>query len=76
MENTSPKGFSGENLRGVEIKMIKFLSKQYRNKDIAEELGISIRTVENYKRDLLKKTKSKNTVGLVLYGLKKGICKL
>ena len=60
----------------VELKIIKLLYKQYTNAEIAESLEKSIRTIEGYRKGLLDKTKSKNSVGIVLYALKKGICKI
>ena len=60
----------------VELKIIKLLYKQYTNAEIAESLEKSIRTIEGYRKGLLEKTKSKNSVGIILYALKKGICKI
>lgn len=60
----------------TEHKIIKLLYKQNTNAEMAESLEKSIRTIEGYRKGLLAKTKSKNSVGIVLYALKKGICKL
>ncbi len=60
----------------VELKIIKLLYKQYTNAEIAENLEKSIRTIEGYRKGLLEKTKSRNSVGIILYALKKEICKI
>lgn len=42
------------------------------NTQIAEELGISKRTVDKHRENLLQKTQSKNTANLVIYAIKQG----
>ena len=39
------------------------------NQEIADELFISIRTVEGHKRSMLGKTGCKNVVGLTMYAI-------
>lgn len=60
----------------TELKIIKLLCRQFTNAEIAENLEKSIRTIEGYRKGLLEKTKSKNSVGIVIYALKKGIHKI
>lgn len=52
-----------------EIDVLKLILKEYSNKEIAEELFISPRTVDAHKRNLLEKTGSKNIAGLVIYSI-------
>lgn len=56
-----------------EIDVLKLIAQEYSNTEIAEELFISIRTVDTHKRNLLEKLELKNTVGLVKYAIKKGL---
>jgi two-component system response regulator DegU len=56
-----------------ELQIIKMLCKQKSNKEIADEFGVSIRTIENYRTIILDKTGTKNLAGLVLYALKNKI---
>ena len=42
------------------------------NSEIADKLQISKRTIDKHRENLLDKTKSKNTVSLVLYAIKNG----
>lgn len=53
-----------------EIEVIKLVAKEYSNQEIADLLNVSNRTVDTHKRNLLKKLKVKNVVGLVKYAIK------
>lgn len=53
-----------------EKEVYKLILEEYSNQEIADQLFISIRTVEVHKRNLLEKTGAKNTTGLVLYAVK------
>ena len=59
-----------------EIDVLKLLSKQYSNKQIAEELNISERTVEGHRRNMMTKTNSANVIGLILYAIREQIIDL
>jgi DNA-binding NarL/FixJ family response regulator len=56
-------------LTAREKQVLRLILKEYSNKEIADELFISPRTVEAHKRNLLLKTDSKNSAGLVIYAL-------
>lgn len=55
-----------------EIDIIKLIGLEYTNAEIAEKMNLGIKTIENYRSRLMVKTGAKNTVGLVLHGIKKG----
>jgi len=50
-----------------EMEILKLLTKELTSKEIAEQLFISERTVETHRKNLLRKTNSTSTVGLVKY---------
>ena len=52
-----------------EKEVLKLILKEYSNQEIADELFISVRTVDAHKRNLLDKTGSKNVAGLVIYAI-------
>jgi len=56
-----------------EKEVLNLIAGDYSNQEIADELFISIRTVETHKGHLLQKTGCKNVAGLVMYGIEKGI---
>ncbi len=52
-----------------EKEVLELILKEFTNKEIAETLYISMRTVDAHKRNLLEKTGSKNLAGLALYAV-------
>ncbi|MEQ1585774.1 MAG: response regulator transcription factor [Cyclobacteriaceae bacterium] len=56
-----------------ELQVCFKVSKGLINKEIAEELKISVRTVETYRQQLIAKTNVRNTAELVEYIYKNGI---
>ncbi len=52
-----------------EKEVLHLILKEYSNKEIADSLFVSVRTVDAHKRNLLDKTGSKNVAGLVLYAI-------
>ena len=53
-----------------EIAVIKLICEQYSNKEIAQKLDLSKRTVEGYREKILEKMEVKNTAGIVVYAMK------
>jgi DNA-binding NarL/FixJ family response regulator len=56
-----------------EYQILKLIALEYTTKKICENLFISISTVETHRKNLLKKLKVKNSVGLALFALKNNI---
>lgn len=50
-----------------EREILKLIAKEYSNKDIAEELFISERTVETHRKNIFRKTKTSSLVGLIKF---------
>lgn len=59
-----------------EKEVLKLIGKQYTNKEIANQLFISERTVEGHRNNMIAKTESKNIVGLILWGIKNQLVEL
>jgi DNA-binding NarL/FixJ family response regulator len=59
-----------------EKEIIAMICREMTNKEIAEKLFLSVRTVEGHRLNLLEKMGVKNSVGMVVYALKNGIVKL
>lgn len=57
----------------LELKIIKLICKEYTNEEIGKKLDYSPRTIDAYRADILKKIGAKNTAGVVMYAVKKGI---
>jgi len=54
-------------LTAREIEIIQLIEKEYNNKQIAESLFISERTVETHRKNIFRKTNTNSVIGLVKY---------
>lgn len=50
-----------------EVEIIRLIEKEYSNKQIAETLFISERTVETHRKNIFRKTATNSVIGLVKY---------
>lgn len=55
------------NLTSREIEIIKLIEKEYSNKEIANQLFISERTVETHRKNIFRKTDTSSVIGLIKY---------
>ena len=56
-----------------EKEILKLIAEGYKNKDIADHLFISIKTVEKHRSNLMKKLDLHNTAALTTYAIEKKI---
>ena len=56
-----------------ELEILKLISQEYSNAQIANTLFISERTVETHRKNMLRKTSNKTIVGLLKYALERHI---
>ena len=70
----SPSRSSG--LTDREIEILVHICKGLSNKEIADTLFLSKRTVDKHRENILMKTGAKNTAGLVMYAIQSGIIEL
>lgn len=56
-----------------ETEILSYICQGFSNKEIADKLFISPKTVDNHRTNLLFKTSSKNTASLVMYAFKKNL---
>jgi DNA-binding NarL/FixJ family response regulator len=56
-----------------EIEIIKLICDKKSNIDIAEELSLSVRTIEGHRYNISKKTKTSNTINLIEYAIQNNI---
>lgn len=52
-----------------EMEIIQLTLKELSGKEIADKLGISLKTVEVHKRNMMEKTHAKNFIGVITYCL-------
>lgn len=63
---------NSSSLSDRELQVIELVAAGLTNQDIAAELAISKRTVDNHVSNILKKTRTDNRVALVLWALQWG----
>lgn len=61
------KQIEDAHLTDREIEIVRLIEKEYNNKQIAEELFISERTVETHRKNIFRKTNTNSVIGLVKY---------
>ncbi len=64
-------------LTEMETKVAKLVvGKAMSSEEVADELGRSVRTVENHRHNLMRKLKTKNAIALTKKVIKMGLAKL
>jgi DNA-binding NarL/FixJ family response regulator len=53
-----------------EKEIIQLICQQFSSKEIAATLGLSLRTIEDYREKIQKKIEARNSIGIVLYAIK------
>jgi DNA-binding NarL/FixJ family response regulator len=64
------------NLSSRELEILKLWGNSYTNKEIADKLFISIRTVESHKNHIMQKLNLKTTVDLIKFALRNNIIQI
>lgn len=59
-----------------ELKIIQLICEENSNKEIAEKLFLSPRTIDTYRERIMQKIGAKNTAGVVIYALKNDLLKV
>jgi DNA-binding NarL/FixJ family response regulator len=63
-------------LTSREIEILKLFAEGFINKEISDQLDISIRTVETHKNHIMKKLELKSTVDLIKYAIRNKIVEI
>lgn len=66
----------GKKLTELELTIIRLICEEYSTKEISQYLHKGIRTIEGMRSNILKKTGAKNSNGIVMYAVKKGIVEI
>ncbi len=65
--------FNEVRLSEREVEVVRLICREYTNKEIADKLFISVRTVDGHREKVLQKTGAKNTAGIVMYAIRNNI---
>ena len=63
-------------LTSTELKILEELMKGLFNYEVAENLSVSVRTIENHRHSMMKKLESRNAIELTITAIKLGIVKI
>mgnify|MGYP000601500484 CR=1 FL=1 len=72
-EGSRPEPNAINTLTDRELEVLKLIAKEYSTQEMADELLLSVNTVETYRKNLLKKLNVKNAVGLAMFAVKNRI---
>lgn len=61
------------NFTKQELSLISYLCQGLTNKELADKLYVSVKTIESHKTKLMHKTKTKNNAGLIIWAIKNKI---
>jgi DNA-binding NarL/FixJ family response regulator len=64
---------SVSNLTDRELEILRLVAQGLLNKEIADRLGVSIKTVDNHRTNLMRKLNVHDAVGVTLYAIKAGL---
>ena len=64
---TENNEITGSHLTGRELQVLRLIEQEFSNRQIAESLFISERTVETHRKNIFRKTRTNNIVGLIKY---------
>ncbi len=67
------KNVAVEPLTEREIEILKLITQEFSTSEIAKKLDLGVKTIETHRRNLYKKLRVKNVVGLAMYAVKNNI---
>jgi DNA-binding NarL/FixJ family response regulator len=69
-ENKTTRPESGQRLTGREREIVQLVAEGQSNKEVADKLGISVRTAETHRAHILRKLNLDSIAGLVRYAIR------
>lgn len=66
-KDTEEKCNAEVRLTDREMEVLRLIEKEYSNRQIAETLFISERTVETHRKNIFRKTQTGSVIGLIKY---------
>ena len=72
-QNTSKSSSTWDTLTKREREIIKLIAEGHKNREVADTLFISVKTVEKHRANLMRKLNLHNAVELTVFAVKKGL---
>jgi DNA-binding NarL/FixJ family response regulator len=60
-------------LTGRQVEVLRLVAEGYRTREIARELGLSVKTVESHRGEIMKRLRMHDVVSLVRYAMRVGL---
>jgi DNA-binding NarL/FixJ family response regulator len=60
-------------LTGRQVEVLRLVAEGHRTRDIAKQLGLSVKTVESHRGEIMKRLKMHDVVSLVRYAMRVGL---
>ena len=70
VDGSKPEPKATSSLTDRELEVLKLITQEMSTQEMANQLLLSVNTVETYRKSLLKKLNVKNAVGLAMYAVK------
>jgi DNA-binding NarL/FixJ family response regulator len=67
---------AGDRLTAREREVLKLIAEGYTNQDVADQLGVSRKTVESHRANIMRKLALHDVTELVKYAIRKGLVRL
>jgi len=64
---------NADDLTSREVQVLKLIADELTSQAIADQLGLSLRTIENYRLVLMQKLGAKNMIGMIKKGIQLGL---
>ena len=72
-KHTMSKGRTSKRLTFYELEVLKLIAEAHTNKEIAQKLVISVKTVERHRENILDKLGMRDRVELTRYAIRRGL---
>ncbi|TAK10256.1 MAG: response regulator transcription factor [Candidatus Manganitrophaceae bacterium] len=59
-----------------ETEIVRLVADGYKNREVAEKLGISVKTVETHRANIMNKLALRNLAELIRYAIQKGLVRI
>lgn len=59
-----------------ETEIVRLVADGYKNREVAEKLDISVKTVETHRANIMNKLALRNLAELIRYAIQKGLVKI
>jgi DNA-binding NarL/FixJ family response regulator len=73
VERGGPDGADFDVLTARELQVLKLIAEAHTSKEIAQELHISVKTVERHRANMLEKLAMSDRVELTRYAIRRGL---